>query len=158
MRRARQPSRRGFCASRLCSLSRTSSGYAIERWHVLLQMRGHFAQTGRWFRRFESREFRPPAFLRATGAQPAAHAACLWRQQGPRIESHCLRLGWELQQRIPNLKIVHQTGLASSKMLPILTEAKLNVDAPERQRSGWRRKALACLSMTALTSTLSLLP
>ena len=73
----------------------------------------HFAQTGRWFRRFEvtgvpvrpsffalpARRTRPPALLLFGGSQGARALNRILRESAA-----------ELLRRIPELKIVHQTG------------------------------------------------
>jgi UDP-N-acetylglucosamine--N-acetylmuramyl-(pentapeptide) pyrophosphoryl-undecaprenol N-acetylglucosamine transferase len=73
----------------------------------------HFVQTGRWFRKFEVTgvPVRPAFFALPARRSQQPTLLLFGGSQGARALNHILReSAAELLQRIPNLKIVHQTG------------------------------------------------
>jgi UDP-N-acetylglucosamine--N-acetylmuramyl-(pentapeptide) pyrophosphoryl-undecaprenol N-acetylglucosamine transferase len=73
----------------------------------------HFAQTGKWFRRFEVTgvPVRPPFFALPARQSAPPSLLVFGGSQGARALNRIVRdSAAELLRRIPNLKIVHQSG------------------------------------------------
>ena len=92
----------------------------------------HFAQTGRWFRRFEVTgvPVRPAFFALPARRSLQPTLLVFGGSQGARALNRIVcDSAAHLQQRIPNLKIVHQTGPREfDDVCRFFAEANLNVE------------------------------